>query len=85
MYKSQPSVWVYLRDGVHVIIPVFVNNTTIAAKSQDTIQCVKHLLQYIKGTLNYRPGCALAAPVHEVWFAAFAASWLRMCSCCKNC
>ena len=35
------SVWVYLQDGVCIIIPVFIDNITIAAKSKDTIQHVK--------------------------------------------
>ena len=39
------SVWVYLRDGVRVIIPVFVDDITIAAKSKDAIQRVKDELR----------------------------------------
>ena len=35
------SVWVYLRDGVRIIIPVFVDDITIAAKSKTAIQRVK--------------------------------------------
>ena len=33
------SIWIYQRDGVHIIIPVFVDDmTTIAAKLKETIQ-----------------------------------------------
>ncbi len=35
------SVWVYLCNGVHLIIPVFVDNITIAGKSKAAIQHVK--------------------------------------------
>ena len=35
------SAWVYLRDGVRIIIPVFIDDITIAAMSNDTIQHVK--------------------------------------------
>ena len=35
------SVWVYLRDGVRVIIPVFVDDITLAGKSKAAIQRVK--------------------------------------------
>ncbi|TFY69702.1 hypothetical protein EVJ58_g260 [Rhodofomes roseus] len=34
-------VWVYLRDGVHIIIPDFVDDITIAAKSKVVIQHIK--------------------------------------------
>ncbi|CDO77980.1 hypothetical protein BN946_scf184811.g1 [Trametes cinnabarina] len=33
--------WVYLCDGVRIIIPIFVNDITIASKSNNSIQCVK--------------------------------------------
>ncbi len=39
------SMWVYLRDGVCVIIPVFVDDITTAAKSKDTIQHIKDELR----------------------------------------
>ncbi|KAL7278649.1 hypothetical protein ACG7TL_007650 [Trametes sanguinea] len=39
------SVWVYLRDGVRIIIPVFVDDITIASKSKDSIQRVKDELR----------------------------------------
>ncbi|TFY64067.1 hypothetical protein EVJ58_g2864 [Rhodofomes roseus] len=39
--RSCTSVWVYLRDGVRIIIPVFVDDITIAAKSKAAIQRVK--------------------------------------------
>ena len=35
------SVWVYLRDGVRLIIPVFVDDITIAGKNKAAIQQVK--------------------------------------------
>lgn len=39
------SVWVYLRDGVRIIIPVFIDDMTIAAKSKSDIQKVKDELK----------------------------------------
>ena len=39
--SCEHSVWVYLRDGVHLIIPVFVDDITIAGKSKEAIQQVK--------------------------------------------
>lgn len=39
------SVWVYLRDGVRIIIPVFIDDMTIAAKSKADIQKVKEELK----------------------------------------
>ncbi|CDO76041.1 hypothetical protein BN946_scf184948.g1 [Trametes cinnabarina] len=39
------SVWVYLRDGVRIIISVFVDDITIASKSKDSIQRVKDELR----------------------------------------
>ena len=32
------SVWIYLRNGVHLIIPVFVDDITIAGKDKAAIQ-----------------------------------------------
>ena len=39
--SCEHSVWVYLRDGVRLIIPVFVDDITIAGKSKEAIQRVK--------------------------------------------
>ena len=39
--SCEHSVWVYLRDGVHLVIPVFVDDITIAGKSKEAIQRVK--------------------------------------------
>lgn len=35
------SVWVYMRDGVRMFVPVFVDDITIAGKSKTAIQRVK--------------------------------------------
>ena len=39
------SIWIYQRDGVRIIIPVFVDDMTIAAKSKEAIQKVKDELR----------------------------------------
>ncbi|TFY71470.1 hypothetical protein EVG20_g1549 [Dentipellis fragilis] len=39
--KCEHSIWVYQRDDVRIIIPVFIDDMTIASKSQAAIQKVK--------------------------------------------
>jgi len=39
------SIWIYQRDGVRIIIPVFVDDMTIAAKSKEAIEHVKDQLR----------------------------------------
>ena len=43
--SCEHSVWVYLRDGVRLIIPVFVDDMTIAAKDKSSILWVKDELK----------------------------------------
>ena len=47
--KSDPSVYVYARDGVCLIIPIFIDNITIAATSTAAIyQTVQDLQKHFK-------------------------------------
>jgi hypothetical protein len=43
--KSDGSVWVFDRDGVRVILPVFVDDITLVSKSKEKIQEVKEELR----------------------------------------
>ena len=45
--KSDPSIYIWEADGVRVIIPVFVDDITIASKSQEKIRWVKESLAKI--------------------------------------
>jgi hypothetical protein len=40
------SIWVYLKDGVKIILPVFVDDMTIASKSKEAIQKLKDDLKH---------------------------------------
>jgi hypothetical protein len=39
------SIWVYQKDGIKIIIPVFVDDMTIVSKSKDAIQGIKDELK----------------------------------------
>ena len=39
--KCDHSIWIYQKDGIKVIIPVFVDDMTIMSKSKDAVQGVK--------------------------------------------
>ncbi len=39
--KSDHSIWVYEKDGVKIIIPVFVDDLTLVSKSKEAIRKVK--------------------------------------------
>ena len=43
--RSDHSIWVYIREDVKIIIPVFVDDLTIASKSKEAIQHVKDELK----------------------------------------
>ena len=38
---SDQSIWVFQRDAAHIIIPVFIDHMTIAAKSKSDIDQIK--------------------------------------------
>jgi len=42
---SEHSIWIFQRDDVRIIIPVFIDDMTIAAKSSEEIQKVKDELK----------------------------------------
>ena len=42
---SDPSVYLYERDGLKVIVPVWVDDMTIAAKAQSSVDWVKSELK----------------------------------------
>jgi len=43
--KSDASVWVYHRDGIRIIVPVFVDDLTLVSKSKKKIQELKDELK----------------------------------------
>ena len=43
--KCDHSIWIYQKDGIKVIIPVFVDDMTIMSKSKDAVQGVKDELK----------------------------------------
>src|SRR6185437_1734920 len=43
--KSDASVWVYDRDGIRVIVPVFVDDMTLVSKSKEKIKELKEELK----------------------------------------
>jgi hypothetical protein len=43
--RSDAAVWVFDRDGIRVIVPVFVDDMTLVSKSKDKIQQVKDELK----------------------------------------
>lgn len=47
--KSDHSIWVYEKDGVRIIVPVFVDDLTLVSKSREAIQKLKvDLAKHIK-------------------------------------
>ncbi|KAG5733847.1 hypothetical protein E4T56_gene4918 [Termitomyces sp. T112] len=46
---SDPCVYVYLRDGIHIIVPIHVDDMTLASKSRSAIlKVIDELRQYFK-------------------------------------
>ena len=45
--KCGHSIWIYQKDGIKVIIPIFVDDMTIISKSKDAVQSVKDELKKI--------------------------------------
>ncbi len=43
--QSDHSIWVWWKDDTHIIIPVFVDDMTIAAKDKSSIAWVKSELK----------------------------------------
>jgi hypothetical protein len=63
--RSDHSVWVWKKDHTQIIVPVFVDDMTIAAKSKDDIMFVKEeLKKHFKlrdlGPTNFLLGVAIA-------------------------
>ena len=45
LVDSGNSIWVYTKEGIRIIIPVFVDDMTIVAKDKSSINCVKNELK----------------------------------------
>ena len=43
--RSDAAVWVFDRDGVRVIVPVFVDDMTLVSKSKSKIKEIKEELK----------------------------------------
>ena len=45
LVDSDNSIWVYTKEGIRIIIPIFVDNMTIDAKDKSSINRVKNKLK----------------------------------------
>ena len=45
LVDSDNSIWVYTKEGIRIIIPIFVDDMTIAAKDKSSINWVKDELK----------------------------------------
>ena len=45
LVHSDNSIWVYIKEGIRIIIPVFMDDMTIAAKDKSSINWVKDELK----------------------------------------
>jgi hypothetical protein len=54
-FRSDPSVFIWKKDGVKVIVPVFVDNITLVSKLKEKIAEIKGLLAQLFKLHNLRP------------------------------